>query len=218
MPPPAPATGSSILPSRRAPGPRAIDAGGDEDHDAAVELDAGMGPASPAPDGPGTAPPGECVTLDPVAGDPVILAPADFMPTHVQASWSGSCANPFILLAVSEEGCPGGSGHELSLRMRADAIGVTLLPGENPLTSVVVEDFSARYQRPANKAPAGVWSTCAGASGTLQIDALDPQAGGSVDVRIDLELPDCSGQKPAQRVEGRIKASLRRARAAACPE
>jgi len=159
--------------------------------------DAGMGGSA-----------GECFELDDAS--PITL-PADFQPTHVSATWSPDCTEPTVVLALSDDGCPDGRGHELTFFIEAAALDDTrIVIGDNPLPVVEPGGFDVRYRRESPLTPAGEWANCLGAHGIFTLDRFPRTGKGQVALGFELSLSDCtaSGDLPDLTISGAIEVEL----------
>lgn len=158
----------------------------------------------------------ECFRL-PEGASPIVF-PADFVPTHVAATWQSDCRTPTVWVALSDDGCPDGRGHELSFFLEVGALDDgRLFLGDNPLPISLAGGLGIRYQRAGPIEPVGTWGNCDNANGVLELDRFDPETAGDVAIDFELLLTDCSGAgAPSMMVSGGLEVYLARGRRAAC--
>ena len=195
------------------------DDAGSEPVDAAIDVDAGFLAS-------------ECVSVDPAPflnGDSSpdglttgVSTPSDFVVTRALASWEADCAQPTILIELSEGSCPDGSAHKLQFLIDADAIdsaSPTVLVGLNTLTAEPDDKgIRIRYIRPHSLDPHGTWGTCDGMPGTLElIGDPDTTLGTRLQGRFILDLAACDGTtNEDENVQGSFNVLLRRGRGDVC--
>lgn len=187
--------------------------GSSADSDSDSDEDAGVLPADDA---------SECMVVSSGSLDRVLSSPADFVPRYATATWGSGCDDPLLILAFAEDDCADGTdaaGQQLQLEIRANAIGDLLLPGLNPISDLLLSSVRVRYRRPASTPPAGLWGTCPGVSGQIDVIRLDPSATGTITLDLSMELADCTDMLAAPQVlEGQVSVFLARDRTTACPE
>lgn len=203
LPPFGPDTGSTIQPGVGLPGPTKPDADAGMDGGSS---DGGVGAAN------------ECMVISSGSLDSTLSSPIDFAPMYATATWAADCSDPTLTLRFAEDDCADGTGHELQIQIRAEAAMDLLLPGANPVTDLLLSAVAIRYQRPGATPPAGLWGTCAGVGGQLEVLALDPTVTGTVSLGLSLDLTDCTeAGRPAQPLEGQLSVFLARDLSTACP-
>jgi hypothetical protein len=171
-----------------------------------------------------------CRDVDPLPPgtdpDPVMLANAVTMPidlevTRAEAAWEEGCVQPSLRVTVSDGSCPDGDGHQLTFFLPADGVEEsTLFIGQNlivpePAAGVI----RVRYTRPNRIDPSGVWGTCAGSHGTLDIvGELELIQGRILQANYTLDLTPCDdGDESVQQVMGSFRVEIPASLSQVCP-
>jgi hypothetical protein len=179
---------------------------------------------------------GECTNIEPAAymSDTTLGAfntaigkPTDFVVTRVLATWDPDCAQPSILIALSDGRCPDGGGHELRFYFDAAStadggiiLGVnTITPEPSTPKDGDQPPIRVRYYRPSTLEPSGNWGTCSNASGMVNLrDDIDVNKPGELQGSFDLELTACGTETTGtQHVIGTFNVMNRRKLTDACP-
>lgn len=164
----------------------------------------------------------ECMVIASGSLDRTLSSPVDFAPRYATATWGADCTDPTLVLSFAEDDCADGtdaSGQQLRIEIRADAVDDLLLPGQNPVSDLLLSALRIRYRRPARELPSGTWGTCPGVAGQVEVVRLDPNTTGTITLGLSMELADCTGMFAAPQVlEGDLSVFLQRDRATACPD
>jgi hypothetical protein len=158
-----------------------------------------------------------------------VSEPLDFNVTRVVATWRKDCADPAIVIEMSEGDCRFPEEHRLQVILPVAGIETgEIRAGVNYLTAEVADMDAATidpiprflYFRPARLTPDGVWGTCTGEPGILEItdDEPDVVKGTRLQGRFSLTLSACddSGNEP-ETVNGAFNIVLERGLDEACP-
>lgn len=194
--------------------------GGDtvDDKDAGGTRDAGMSSGL-----------SECARIDPLffTSDevPTVTAtesPADFRITRQVGTWRDKCDAPTLVIKLSNGICPNGQGHELEFAFPANAIADgTIIFGLNTILPELdsPHGIRVRYTRPDRYAPAGLYGTCEGASGSITFyNPPDISRTMHLRARYVLMLTSCDKKpNPIQEVAGYFDVLVRRTLSDYCP-
>jgi hypothetical protein len=207
-----------------------IPMGGNDGDDDAGEQDEDGGGGTGGSAGGGSDMGVRCLDVDPVPPgtdpDPNMLANIVTMPTDLQveraeAAWEEGCVQPSLRVTLSSGNCPDGDGHQLTFFLPADGVEEsTLLMGQNLIMPEPAAGFiRVRYTRPTRLEPNGVWGTCNGASGTLDIvGELELIQGRILQGNYTLDLTRCDGgEDSVQLVTGAFRVVVPASLSAVCP-
>ena len=127
-----------------------------------------------------------------------VSAPVDLVITRAETLWEVGCAVPTLKVTLSDGGCPVGEGHELTFFIPARGTSNSLVIGQNVIREELEPGhIRARYTRPSRFSDDGVWGTCEGAAGTLDvIGEIDLDEGSILQASFMLELTRCDGESP----------------------
>jgi hypothetical protein len=151
----------------------------------------------------------------------VVTLPTDLVVTRAEAAWEEGCIQPSLRVTVSSGNCPDGDGHQLTFFLPADGVEEsTLFIGQNLIMpEPAAGSIRVRYTRPTRIDPSGVWGTCAGSDGTLDIIGdLELIQGRILQASYILDLTRCDdGEESVQEVTGSFHVEVPASLSAVCP-
>jgi hypothetical protein len=156
---------------------------------------------------------------DPGMVDNVVTLPDDLAVTRASAAWEDGCIQPSLRVTISDGNCPDGDGHQVTFFLPANEDN-PLLIGQNLVTAEPsASNIRVRYTRPTNSEPSGVWGTCSGANGTLDIiGELEFIAGREVQGSFILDLTRCDGgEDSVQQMTGSFRVEIPASLSDVCP-
>jgi len=151
----------------------------------------------------------------------VVTSPIDLAVSRAEAAWEEGCVQPSLRVTVSDGNCPDGDGHQLTFFLPADGVEEsTLFMGQNVIMPEPAAGFiRVRYTRPSRLEPSGVWGTCSGSSGTLDIIGdLELIQGRVLQANYTLDLTRCDdGEDSIQQVTGSFHIEVPASLSEVCP-